>query len=267
MLKMGIVGCGTIGSGLAMAIEQKFKDKASLVALCDIDKQKAALLASKLREAPPILPLDELIEECDLVIETAEASVSGEIAKKALLANRDVMVVSVGGLVESDVFELANEKHCHIYMPSGAICGLDGVKSAVMGKVSRVTITTRKPPKGFEGAPYVVRNKIDLSSINEETVLFEGNALETIQGFPKNVNVAIALSFAGIGPAKTQVRVVCSPHYTTNSHEIEVEGEFGRLTTKTENVPSPQNPRTSYLAVLSAIATLKGILDYVRIGP
>lgn len=267
MLKIGIVGCSTIGSGLAMAIEQKFKDKASLVALCDIDKQKATLLASKLRETPPILLLDELIEECDLVIEAASASVSGEVTRKALLANRDVMVMSVGGLVEDDIFDLAKQMCRHIYVPSGAICGLDGVKSAVMGKISRVTLTTRKPPKGFEGAPYVVQNKIDLSSINEETVLFEGNAKEAVRGFPRNVNVAIALSFAGIGPAKTKVRIVCSPHYTTNSHEVEVEGEFGKLTTKTENVPAPQNPRTSYLAVLSAIATLKGILDYVRIGP
>ena len=266
MLRVGIVGCGTIGSELAMAIEQKFRDKARLVAICDSDKQKATFLAGKLPEAPPILPLKEPIGECDLVVEAASASISSEVARRALLASKDVMVVSVGGIVESDVFELANEKHCHIYMPSGAICGLDGVKSAVMGKVSRVTITTRKPPHGFQGAPYVLENNIDLSSIHEETILFQGSAKEAIRGFPQNVNVAIALSLAGIGPEKTRVRIVCSPHYKTNSHEIEVEGEFGRLTTKTENVPSPQNPRTSYLAILSAIATLKGISDYSRIG-
>jgi len=266
MLKIGIVGCGTIGSELAMAIEQECKDKASLVALCDSEKQKATFLASKLPDSPPILPLKELIEECDLVVEAASASISSEVARRALLASKDVMVMSVGGLVDSDIFELANEKHCHIYMPSGAICGLDGVKNSVMGKISRVTLTTRKPPRGLEGAPYVVQNKIDLSSISEETIIFEGNAMEAIRGFPKNVNVAITLSFAGIGPAKTRVKIICSPEYTTNSHEIEVEGEFGRLTTKTENVPAPQNPRTSYMAILSAIATLKGMLDYVKVG-
>jgi len=266
MLRIGIVGCGTIGTELAMAIEQKFRDKASLTAICDSDKQKATFLASRLAGVLPILPLEELIEGCDLVVEAASASIASEVARRALLASKDVMVMSVGGLVESEIFELANEKHCHIYMPSGAICGLDGVKGAIMGKVSRVTITTRKPPRGLEGAPYVVQNKIDLSSISEETTIFEGNALEAIRGFPKNVNVAVSLSFAGIGLAKTQVRVVCSPHYATNIHEVEVEGEFGRLTTRTENVPAPQNPKTSYLAVLSAIATLKCILDYPRIG-
>ena len=265
-LKIGIVGCGIIGSGLAMAIEQRFKDKAKLVALCDIDKNRAVSLANSLSEAPQILSLDELIKECDLVVEAASASFSGEVARKALLANRDVMVMSVGGLIEDDIFELANQMRHHIYMPSGALCGLDGVKSALAGKIFQVTLTSRKPPQGFQGAPYVVENKIDLSSIKEETIIFQGSAREAIRGFPQNANVAVALSFAGIGPDKTQVRIICSPHSATNSHEVEVEGEFGRLTTRTDNVPAPQNPKTSYLAVLSAIATLKGILDYPRLG-
>ena len=266
MLKIGLVGCGIIGSGIAIAIKEKFKDKAKLVALYDIDEKKSVSLASKLAQAPLLLSLDELIEKSDLVIEATSAYVSGEIARKALLAHKNVLVMSVGGLVESDLFTLANQRQCHIYVPSGAICGLDGVKSAMMGRVDRVTLTTRKPLHGFQGAPYVLENNIDLSSIHEETILFQGSAKEAIQGFPKNVNVAIALSLAGIGSEKTRVRIVCSPHYKANSHEIEVEGEFGRLIAKTENVPAPQNPRTSYLAVLSAIATLKGILDYSRIG-
>ncbi len=266
MLKIGIVGCGTIGSGLAEAIRQRFKDRATLVALYDSDKEKADSLAGSLAEPPSILPLDDLIKECDLVVEATSPSFSGELARKALLADRDVMVMSVGGLVEGDIFELANQKHRHVYVPSGAICGLDGVKSALMGRVYRVTLVTRKPPKGLEGAPYVVENKIDLNSIKGEAVIFEGSAKEAIQGFPKNINVSVALSFAGIGLEKTRVRIICSPHYTSNIHEVEVEGEFGRLIARTENVPAPQNPRTSYLAVLSAIATLKGILDYVRIG-
>lgn len=266
MLKIGLVGCGTIGSGIAIAIEEKFKDKVKLVALYDIDEKKSVSLASKLPQAPLLLSLDELIEKSDLVIEATSAYVSGEIARKALLAHKDVLVMSVGGLVESDLFALANQRQCHIYVPSGAICGLDGVKSAMMGRVDRVTLTTRKPPHGFQGAPYVLENNIDLSSIHEETILFQGNAKEAIRGFPQNVNVAIALSLAGIGPEKTRVRIVCSPYYKANSHEIEVEGEFGRLIAKTENVPAPQNPRTSYLAILSAIATLKGILDYPKIG-
>ena len=266
MLKMGIVGCGAIGSALARAIEQKFNNKACLVGLNDLDGDKAASLAGNLTKSPPVLSLEALIRECDLVIEATGAKVSAEIARKALLSDRDVMIMSVGGLVGSDVFDIANQRCRHIYIPSGAICGLDGVKAAAIGTISQATITTRKPPKGLQGAPYIVENKIDLEAIHEETLIFEGSAEEAIKGFPQNVNVAVSLSFAGIGIEKTRVRVMCSPHITVNSHEVVIEGDFGKLTTRTDSYPAPENPKTSYLAILAGIATLKGLLDYVRVG-
>jgi len=74
------------------------------------------------------------------------------------------------------------------------------------------------------------------------------------------------LSQAGIGAQKTRVKIFTSPKYKSNIHEIQVEGDFGKLVTRTENVPSPANPKTSFLAPLSAIATLKNILDVVKIG-
>ena len=266
MVKIGIAGCGVIGSGLAAAVQQRFKDKAELAGLHDIDEERARSAVSSLAKPVPVLSLDDLIAESDIVVEATAPSFSGELARKVVLAGRDVMVLSVGGLVGSDVFELAEQKHCHVYVPSGALCGLDGVKAALIAGVEKVVLTTRKPPKGLQGAPYVVKNNIDLGSLKDDTVIFEGSAREAIDGFPKNINVSVALSFAGIGVDDTRVRIVCSPQSTANVHEVEVEGEFGKLVTRTENVPSPQNPRTSYLAVLSAIAMLKGILDYTRVG-
>ena len=266
MLKIGLVGCGTIGSELARAVERDFKDRAKLAGLFDIDRARALSLAESLAEPPLILSVDELIDASDLVVEAASASVSGDLARKAILAGKDVMVMSIGGLIESDIFDLAERNGRYLYIPSGAICGLDSIKSARIGGISRVTLTTRKPPAGLRGAPYIVEHGIDLDTITKETTIFQGSAREAIRGFPKNVNVAVALSFAGIGIDKTEVRIISSPHFTTNSHEVTVEGEFGRLTTRTDNVPSPQNPKTSYLAMLSAVATLQGILSRSRIG-
>ena len=144
---------------------------------------------------------------------------------------------------------------------------MDGVKSARIGEVSKVTLTTRKPPQGLKGAPYVVENNIDLDAIMEERVIFDGTAEEAVSGFPKNINVSAILSIAGVGPKKTLVRIITSPEYTVNSHEIEVEGAFGRLVSRTENVPFPDNPKTSFLAALSAVATLKQLLDEsVKVG-
>ncbi len=266
--KVGIIGCGTIGSQLARAIEKRFCERAELLALCDIDTDKAKRLKAASSLNPEILSIDELINACELVIEAASVSVSYEVAQKALQQSKDVMIMSVGGILDGyeQLFTLARAKGGHIYLPSGAIAGLDAVKAASIAKINKVTLITRKPAQGLAGAPYLAEKNIDLTGIKGETVIFEGRACEAIKGFPKNVNVCAALSLAGIGAEKTMVRIVTSPDYKANIHEIQLEGEFGKLVARTENLPSPENPRTSFLASLSAIATLKNILDEVKIG-
>ncbi|MEA3560258.1 MAG: aspartate dehydrogenase [Candidatus Omnitrophota bacterium] len=266
-LKVGIIGCGVIGSALAKAIEEKFSHSANLIAVSELDKVKAAKLVSSLTSKPGLLSIEKLINVSNLIIEAASKDISADIAYRALSAGKDVMLMSAGGLVgREDILRLADQKSCRLYIPSGALCGLDGIKAASIGRISSVALTTRKPPLGLEGAPYVVENRIDLSAIKQETVLFEGTVLEAVQGFPKNINVSAALSLAGIGPVKTKVKIITSPEYENNSHEVEARGEFGTLITRTENLPSPQNPKTSFLAVLSATATLKQILEYTKIG-
>lgn len=267
-IKIGVIGCGAIGSEIAVVIDRDFKKEAVLTALSDIDIDKAEAVKKKLKARSNILSAEDLIRKSDLVIEAASAKVSADIAKTAISAKKDVMIMSVGGIIRdyAALFNLAGKNSCKIYLPSGAICGLDGVKAASIGRIDKAELTTRKPPAGFKGAPFVEKNKIDLNGIKGETKIFEGNALEAIEGFPANINVSCALSIAGIGPEKTVVRIITSPEYKTNTHEIVVEGEFGKLTAKTENVPSPNNPRTSYLAILSAIAVLRQILGPAKVG-
>ncbi len=266
-LKLGIIGCGTIGAAIAEACLTKLKDKVELAALYDIDERKvdeiSRLTGSDIKKDS----MEAVFNKADLVIEAAASSVSRDVVKKAVEKSKDVMVMSVGGLVESEtLLEEARGKNVKVYFPSGAICGIDGLKAAGLDGIKSVRLTTKKPPKSLEGAPYVKLKGIDLNSINGEEVLFEGNAREAIKGFPKNVNVSSVLSLAGIGAKKTVVRIIVSPEYTKNTHEVEIAGDFGRIMTKTENVPSKKNPKTSELAILSAVATLKGIVDSVRIG-
>jgi len=246
-MKIGIIGCGVIGQELIKTVDNL--DGMDLVGIFDLDKERAG---------ERFLELDELVDSSDLVIEAASPDAVPEVLGKAIDKGKDVMIMSVGGL-------LKDPADINVYLPSGAICGLDGVKSASVGKIESVTLTTTKPPKGLEGAPYIVENNVDLN-VSEKTVIFEGSAADAVKGFPKNINVSAVLSTAGIGPERTKVKIVVDPAADKNMHEIEVIGEFGRLTTKTENVPSPQNPKTSYLAVLSAVATLKQISSNIRIG-
>ena len=265
-LKVGIIGCGTIGGELSRAITAEMPEL-NLVGLSDIKGQKARELAQRLPTNPQVLPTDELIDQVDLVVEAASKEIAAEIVEKALRRSKDIMVMSTGGLLgKENLFNLAREKNCRIYLPSGALAGLDGVKSAAAGGIDSVTLTTRKPPAGLKGAPYIIENKIDLNSIKEEALIFEGTAEEAVEGFPQNINVAATVSLAGIGPQKTKVRIIADPNTDRNIHQIEVEGKFGKLTSRTENLPSPSNPKTSFLAILSAIVTLKGISARIKVG-
>ncbi|MBL7156951.1 MAG: aspartate dehydrogenase [Candidatus Omnitrophica bacterium] len=266
-LKVGIIGCGAIGSEIASACATLLKNNIELVALYDIDKEKSESLSRLVKKDVATDSEEALFGKSELIIEAASSRISREVVKKAVEKSKDIMVMSVGGLIESEnLLEEARIKNIKVYFPSGAICGIDALKSAKISKIDKVTLTTKKPPKGLEGAPYLEEKNIDINSIRDEKVIFKGNALEAVKGFPKNVNVASLLSLAGIGAKNTTVEIVTSPKFTKNTHEIEIVGDFGRITTRTENVPFEKNPKTSKLAALSAIATLKGIVEGVKIG-
>lgn len=171
-----------------------------------------------------------------------------------------MLVVSVGAFADhafyQELQQLCQQHQVSVYLPSGAIGGLDIVKAAkAVGGLSAVSITTRKPPQALMEQP-----------VTRETVLYEGPAKEAIEQFPKNVNVAILLSLAGLGVDQTKVRVIADPKVQRNTHTIEVEGAFGRSSITIENEPMPNNPKTSYLAALSVISALKEQQEIIRIG-
>lgn len=257
--RIGIVGCGAIGRSLAKFIDKELFAYAKLSVICDLDLSRAASLEKALtRSKPSITNLDTLIKKSDLVIECASAKVSYQVVRKSVLKGKDVLVMSIGGLVTKakELFGLAKKNKVLIYLPSGAICGLDGIKALSLAGIKKVSLITRKPPKSLE----------NVGIIKKEKVIFKGNALEAIKKFPKNINVSVLLSIAGIGAKKTEVKIITSPKFKRNSHEVLIESKAGTIKTLCENVAFVENPKTSYLAALSAMAVLKGIFNRVRIG-
>ena len=175
--------------------------------------------------------------------------------------------MSTGGLLRRpQLLRKAAAARIPIYLPSGALVGLDGIKAAAVGTLRSVTLTTRKPPRAFSGAPGVTRRRIALNRIRTPRLLFEGSAKEAVAAFPQNVNVAATLSLAGIGARRTRVRVIADPTIRENLHDLEAVGSFGKLAVRMENRPSKENPKTSRLAVLSAIATLRQVLTPLKVG-
>jgi len=270
LLKIGIVGCGAIGGSLAKTVARDLSAGAQLSALYDLDSQKAQNLALQLSEKKILVTrsLEQLINKSDLVIEAASANCSWDIARKAILRGKDVMIMSVGGIVSGfpDLVKISRRRNVRIYIPSGAIAGIDALKAANLGKIFKVVLTTRKNPLSLKGVKYLEKKKVKLEQIKKDTVLFSGSAQQAMKLFPQNINVAGILSLAGIGSAKTQVNIIACPRVARNIHEIEIEAQAGNIFTRTENILHPENPKTSYLAVLSAEAALKQILQPFRVG-
>ncbi len=267
-LKIGLVGCGAIGSEIAKAIDSG-EISADLVAVCDHNPETAMALIDRLQRKPIKAKLEELVSLSDVVVEAASQRAVPAIARATLAKGKKLMIMSVGALMDGDFFrevqDLASKHNSRVFLPSGAIAGLDGIKSASIGTIEKITLTTTKNPKGLVGAPYIMQQGIDLGALTQAAVIFEGTASDAVKGFPANVNVAATLSLAARDVA-VHVKIVADPNIHVNRHEIVVEGEFGNIFTRVENVPSPSNPKTSYLAALSAIATLRSILEPVKIG-
>ncbi len=244
-----------------------------LVAIYDEIEAKMTSLMSTIDHRVHVCgSVDDIIRdpEIQLVVEAASQKAAKYLIPKALAAGKDVMVMSVGVFSDSNFYqeikELSSRMRAKIYIPSGAIGGLDWIKAASSAGLTQVTITTRKPPAALEGSPHVVKNKIDLAAIRSPTQIYEGPATDAAASFPANVNVAVALSLAGIGPEKTRVRVIADPTIERNIHEIIAEGQAGSIELKVENLPAPTNPKTSWVAALSAIRKLKEIVEFVSVG-
>ncbi len=267
-IRIGLVGCGAIGTEIAKAIDSG-KIEADLIAVCDHRPETADALIAVLAKKPVRARLEELVNLSDLVVEAASQRAVPAIARATLSKGKSLMIMSTGSMADVEFYRevkaLAADHGCKVYIPSGAISGLDGLKSASIGNIRSVTLTTTKHPKGLEGAPYIKEKKIDLHALTSPTLIFEGTATEAVRAFPANVNVAATLCLAA-REGEVRVKIIADPKIKVNRHEIVAEGDFGQIFTRVENVPSPKNPRTSYLAALSAIATLRSIVEPLKIG-
>jgi len=265
-IKIGIIGCGAIGGEVALYIDKELKDSAFVYALTDIDEEKALKLQEKMSRAPKICDMDNLIKSADLVVETANVSAAKSILKKVLAWKKDVIVLSVGALIDSSfIISEARKKGINIYVPSGAICGADGLGALSKGTIEKVTLTTSKPPKGLIGADYLKKKKIDLTNLKKEKIIFEGGVKEAVKYFSKNINVAATLVLASSFKNVT-VRIKADPRLKRNVHCIEVEAKEAKISVKVENVPSKANPKTSALAILSTQRLLDKIFSPLKVG-
>ena len=264
-LRVAIAGLGPIGRKVAEALDRGI-DGLVLAAVSAQHPDKHREWLGSLRVQPAVLPIEKLADVADIVIECAPAKLVRSIVAPFVTNGKTAIVLSVGALLENeDLIELAKQHGGQIMVPTGALIGLDAVTAAAAGEIHSVRMVTRKPVQGLAGAPYLVENNIDIEQITEPLKIFDGTARDAAKGFPANLNVAVALSLAGIGPDRTRLEIWADPALTRNVHRVEVESDSARFSMSIENVPS-ENPKTGRITALSVIALLRKQFAHLRVG-
>ena len=265
-LRVGLAGLGAVGLEVARRLVACIPGL-TLAAVAVRDAEKARRSLSGIGDAVPVVPLDALAAQCDVVVEGLPKAPFLAVARSTIDAGRIFMPLSAGQLLENwDLVARAEKTGARILVPTGALIGLDAVRAAAEGEIRSVTMVTRKPPNGLEGAPYLEQHGISVANLTEPLKVFDGTARDGARGFPANVNVAAALSLAGVGPDRTRLEIWADPSVDRNVHRIEVDADTARFGMWIENVPSMENPRTGRITALSAVAALRGLMGTLKVG-
>jgi len=251
MMRIGLLGCGNIGHIIAghadgFEISAVF-DKVFLKA-----QETAGICHGQAYEDFESF----LSADVDLVVEAASVSAVRAYAEKVLTHKKDLVIMSVGALADPvfrEEIRKTAERECRkVYIPSGAIFGLDNLKIGKISQITKLLLRTTKSPAslGIE--------------TGERKRIFAGKANECIKAYPKNVNVSVAMSLAAGQDADVELWV--DPAVDKNIHELFIEGAFGETYIKVTNLPSPDNPATSYLAALSILSLLKDLGNPFVVG-
>jgi aspartate dehydrogenase len=271
-MRVGIIGGGTIARLFLQHIHAGDLGDAEVVAIVGrSETSRGKPLAAQFGVPFVLGGVNELLKHRpDVVVEAAAHEAVRTFGPGVLRAGIPLIVLSAGALADDALREeLERTAIAHralLYVPSGGIGGLDALKAACVAGVDEVTIAVTKPARAWKGIPYVERLGVDLDRLTGPLTLFEGPAREGVPHFPANVNIAAVLSMAGIGFDRTRLKVVADPKLQHNTHYIEVRGKTGNISIKLENVPSPENPKTAWLACYSALAALKSMQSSVRYG-
>ncbi len=248
-MRVGFLGFGTIAKRVQQLIAEKSPGEVEIV---------GALVAHPEKARPDGTPavvgsLEELLaKRPEVVVECGGHDALRAYGARVLAAGVDLLMVSVGAFavpgLQEEIVAAARQGRSRARVASGAIGALDAISSGAIGGLTRVTHTTRKPPKSLYSPE-------EAAKISQVTEVFRGSAREAALKFPENVNVCAAVSLAGIGLDRTEMCIVADPGVERNQHEVVAEGEFGRLRFEIQNVPS-EKPATGRIVAMSVYKEL-----------
>jgi aspartate dehydrogenase len=267
-MKVGLVGFGASGRRVAAALINAHIPGARLTAVTARDLAKARANLDRLDPAIPVVPLDELADHCDVAVEAATGAAMPEIVAAILPKGRDLICVSAGGLLDvPDVEKLARRYSARVQIASGAIPGLDILRSAAEGSIRAVHLKTKVKPQSLANEPFVLDQGFDFRTVGptKPVRVFSGSASQAARSFPRHLNVAVSISLAGIGFERTTIELWMDPDIAGAVHQLQVESEDIGLTLESRNLPS-ENPKTSRIVAPSILAALRSRVAPIQIG-
>lgn len=266
-MRIGIAGIGAIGSRVAHALDRGDVFGCELAAISARNQNRGAEFNATLQRSVPCVSFEELAKKCDVVLECLPPQLFDAIALPVLSAGKTLIAMSASQLLgREDLVELARRTGGRIVVPSGAMVGLDAIKAAAVGEIHEVKIRTRKPPRSLSAAPYVVRNGLNLENLTEAVCVLTGTVSEVAKEFPANVNVAAALSMAGLGSDRTQMEIWADPSLKFNTHTVNVESDSSSFSMSIQNRPSEENPATGRITPQSVIAYFRQLHAVLCVG-
>ena len=258
---LGIIGCGSMGEEICTFLNSGKIQNAELLCVFDQDENKLQQFSKNISKKILLTSsINEFlaIKKINLVVECASPVAVKKYGELILKSNKNFLAMSSGAFNDPKLFkslsEIAKQKLLKILIPSGAIGGIDAIKS-IQNQIEKVSITTTKHPRSLIGAPGF--KPFENQLFNKTKVIFNGTAQDAIEMFPANVNVSTTLSLASIGTKKNQVKIICDPKTKRNKHEVCIVGPFGKLNFSMDLEPNERNPKTSSLAIYSVIQTIQ----------
>lgn len=266
-MKIGLAGTGAIGFKVAQYLDRGEIPGHVLAGFCARTDAGAANFNATLTSSVPRYTFTDLAEHCDIVVECLPPQIFQDIAYPVLAAGKTLVVLSASQLLgRDDLVQLAEKNGGRIIVPSGAMLGIDALKAVAVGELKSVTIKTSKPVAGLLNAPFLAKANIDLTTIEGPYCLLSGSVSEVAAEFPANVNVAAALSLAGLGPDRTRMEIWADPSLERNKHTVTVTSDSSDFTMTIQNRPSEENPATGRITPQSVIALLRDMNPTLKVG-
>ncbi len=251
MLRVGLIGCGAIGSVVARELSHGAVEGAELTAVFDPIVHHPLQVQDR----------DSLLSRSDLVVEAAGHGALREHGAAVREAGTDLLVVSIGALADEDLeFQLRNAEGGRLFLCTGAIGGFDILRAAMLfGPLDEVAITSTKPAVALS-RPWMDQAVQDALTHGDKPVtVFDGRAREACALFPESANVTATLSLATVGFDQVRVHMVGDPAASRVRHVVTASGAAGTYELSFENAASPDNPRTSAVTAYSVLRALTDI--------